>query len=196
MSKIDSTTALYCKAYGPIIAQKAPDGLPMRLFRQQVVANLAERLLGQQLAAEYGVQPSEQYASAVSSIRQQFASSSKSAIDAGVEVEAGDLYLKTVQVSIGRQLLAKSGQSNPSVDAALQRGQVATQDWLKDHDIKIDPSLNVTFDAQGNPSFDRDQTSYPLSPLASQGMAPATAAPDPSYVAGLPKSQVCQPASS
>lgn len=191
MGKIDSTTSLYCQAYGPILLKQAPDGIPLRYFRQQVAANLTERLLGEQLAATYDVQPSSQYASAVANLRQQFSSASSAARNAGIEVEGGDAYLKTVQLSVGRKLLQESGQANPPLKDAFARGQVATQDWLKDHDIKVDPSLGVTFDKSGSPSFKRDQTSYPLSPLASQGAVTPSGGPDPSYTASLPRSQVC-----
>lgn len=192
MNKIDSTTTLYCEAYGPTIAQQAPDGIPMRFFRQVVAANLTERLLGEQLAAQYDVQPSSQYAAAVANIRQQFSSASPDALDAGIAVDGGDPYLKTVQVSVGQKLLEDSGQTNPSLKASFARGKVATQEWLQDHDVRIDPSLGVDFDkTKGAPTFAPDQTSYPLSPLASQGTAGPTAAPDPSYTSALPASQVC-----
>lgn len=191
MSTIDSTTDLYCQAYGPAIKQQAPDGIPLRYFRQVVAANLTERLLGEQLAADYDVQPSSQYATQVANLRQQFASASSSARDAGIKVDAGDAFLKTVQVSVGQKLLAESGTTSPSLKAAFARGQVATQDWLKDHDIKVDPSLGLSVD-QGAVTFKRDQTSYPLSTLASQGMSAPSSAPDPAYTSALPPSQVCR----
>lgn len=190
MSRIDSTTDLYCEALGPLIEQKAPSGLPLSLIRQQVAANLTERLLGEQLAAQYDVQPSSEYAAAVANIRQQFGSASKDAVDAGIEVAGGDPYLKTVQLAIGRKLLTESGQTNPSDKAAFARGQVATQDWLKDRDIKVDPSLGVTFSG-ATPTFKRDQTSFPVSALASQGNADPSN-PDPAYTSALPPSQVCR----
>ncbi len=65
-----------------------------------------------------------------------------------------------MQVSVGQKLLAESGTTSPSHKAAFARGQVATQDWLKDHDIKVDPSLGVSVD-QGAVTFKRDQTVLP-----------------------------------
>jgi hypothetical protein len=189
MNKVDTTTSLYCEALGPTLQQQAPGGVPLRYFRENVTANLTERLIGEQLAAAYHVQPSSQYAAAVANLRQQLASSSGAARDAGIEVGAGDAYLKTVEVSVGRKLLAASGQSSPSLKDAYARGQVATQEWLKSHDVKVDPSLGVVF-TNGTPTFQRDQTSYPLSTLASQGMANPTQAPDPAYTSALPASQV------
>lgn len=190
MSTIDSTAALYCDAYAPVLKTQAPAGIPMRYFRQNVAANLTERLLGEQLAAAYGVQPSSEYAAAVANLRKQFASVPAAARDAGIRVEGGDPYLKTVQVSIGRKLLAESGQTNPTLQAALARGQVATQDWLKGKDFRVDPSLGIAV-SQGNVTFQRDQTSFPVSTLATLGMATPSSGPDPTYTAALPASQVC-----
>ncbi len=191
MNKIDSTATLYCEAYAPVLKSQAPNGVPMRYFRQNVAANLTERLLGEQLADAYDVQPSSEYAAAVANLRQQFAQASSAARDAGIEVEGGDPYLKTVQVSIGRKLLTESGQANPTVQEAFARGQVATQDWLKDHDVKVDPSLGIAVD-NGNVSFKRDQTSFPVSKLATLGMANPSSGPDPTYTSTLPASQVCR----
>jgi peptidyl-prolyl cis-trans isomerase SurA len=190
MRTIDSTSTLYCEALVPLIKQNAPTGLPLSLVRQQVTANLTERLLGEQLAAQYDVQPSSEYAAAVANIRQQFGAASPDALEAGINVAGGDPYLKTVQLAVGRKLLAEAGQTSPSDKAAFARGQVATEDWLKDHHIKVDPSLGVTF-SKAAPVFKRDQTSYPVSPLASQGMVDPSKGPDPAYTAALPASQVC-----
>ena len=191
MGTIDSTSTLYCEALGPLIKQNSPAGIPLGLVRQQVAANLTERLLGEQLAAEYDVQPASQYAAAVANIRQQFGTASPEALEAGIDVAGGEPYLQTVQLAIGRKLLQEGGESAPSDKAAFARGQVATQDWLRDREIDVDPSLGVTFD-KATPVFARDQTSYPLSPLASQGNADPSSGPDPAYTGALPPSQVCR----
>ena len=91
------------------------------------------------------MQPASQYAAAVANLRQQFASVSAAARDAGIQVDGGDAYLKTVQLSIGHKLLSESGVADATDKDAFTRGQVATQDWLKDHDVKVDPSLGIAF---------------------------------------------------
>ncbi len=189
MSKIDDTTALYCRAYLPQIQQSSTKQIPMRLLRQYVAASLSQRLLGEQLASQYDVQPGSQYTQRIDQITQQFASASPDAKKAVVDVEGGDAYLQTVQVAIGQKLLAESGQPAGSLKAALQRGVVATQDWLTSHSIRIDPVFGVAVDGgQFKPAT--DQTSYPLSALASQGTS-ATSQQDPAYVGALPPAQVC-----
>jgi hypothetical protein len=190
MSKIDTTTTRYCQAYEPQITQQS-QRVPMRYLRQFVAANLSQRLLGQQLAQAYDVEPTAQYDQQVTKVEQQFASASSKLRKAVVDVEAGGAYLSTVQVAIGQKLLAESGNSNPTAKEALQRGQVATEDWLKDHSISIDPVFGIAADG-GQFKAAPDQTSYPLSALASQGAAAAGASqPDPAYTAALSPSQVC-----
>ena len=190
MNRIDTTTTRYCQAYEPQISQQS-QRVPMRYLRQFVAANLSQRLLGQQLAAAYDVQPTSAYTQQVTKVEQQFASSSSTLRDAVVDVEAGGTYLSDVQVAIGQKLLAASGTSAPTAKAALQRGQVATQDWLKSHSISIDPVFGIAPDG-GQFKAAPDQTSYPLSTLASQGAAAGGASqPDPAYTAALSPSQVC-----
>jgi hypothetical protein len=190
MSRIDTTASRYCQAYEPQISQQS-QRVPMRYLRQFVAANLSQRVLGQQLAQEYDVQPTSQYDQQVTKVEEQFASAPSKLRKAVVDVEAGGAYLSTVQVAIGQKLLEESGTSDPSDKAALQRGQVATQDWLKDHSISIDPVFGLAADG-GQFKASTDQTSYPLSTLASQGAAAAGASqPDPAYTGALSPSQVC-----
>jgi hypothetical protein len=188
MSKIDDTTERYCEAYTPQITQ-ANQRVPMRLLRQFVAASLSQRLLGEQLAAQYDVQPTSQYAQQVTKVSQPFASAAPELRDAVVDVEGGNPYLQTVQVAIGEKLLTEGGQSAPSTKAALQRGQVATEDWLKTHSISVDPVFGLAVDG-GQFKASPDSTSYPLSTLASQG-AVTSGQPDPAYLAALPASAVC-----
>ena len=126
MRRINTTTQLYCQAYEPQISAGQPAPVPMRYLRQFVAASLAQRLLGQQLADQYGVQPAAAYAQQVTKVSQPFASAPSDQRDAVVDVEAGDPYLQNVQIAVGQKLLAESGQTNADDKAALQRGQVAT----------------------------------------------------------------------
>jgi hypothetical protein len=188
MSKIDSTTTLYCRAYLPQL-QQAGQKLPMRYLRQFVAASLAQRALGQQLAAEYGVQPTSDYATQQAQVAQQFSTAAPDVKQAVLDVEGGDPYLQNVQVAIGKKLLAASGSATTSVKAALQRGQVASQDWLRSHPSSIDPVFGQDV-AGGAFTPVYDQTSYALSPLAQAGVRSASQ-PDPTYTSALPPSQLC-----
>jgi hypothetical protein len=195
MGKIDDTTTLYCQAYVAQSqqSQQAQSGpIPMGTFRSYVASSLSKRLLGQELADQYAVQPASGYQATVSQYEQALASAPADQRDAVVQVAAADAYLQNVQVAIGQQLTGNEGQSNEDLEAALQRGEVATQEWLNDNDASIDPVFGIAIDG-GKFSPDRDQTSYPLSPLASAGaQSTGQQGPPDSYTSALPPSQLCQ----
>lgn len=188
MSKVDSTSTAYCQAYVPTIQQQGSQ-IPMRYLRQFVAASLAERFIGQGLAEQYHVSPASGYRQNQAQVQQQFAQAPPDQLAAVLVVEGGDPYLQNVQVAVGQQLTGNYGQANADIKAAQQRGIVATQDWLKAHSVEIDPSLGVTVE-NGQVKRTRDETSYPVSALASAG-AQQTGAPDPSYTSALTPSQLC-----
>jgi hypothetical protein len=197
MSKIDDDTTLYCKAYvtSSEQSQQGQSGpIPLGLFRSYVAGGLANRLLGQELADQYAVEPASGYQQQVSQIQQALASAPEDQREAVLEVAASDAYLQNVQVAIGQKLTGSSGSSNAELKAALQRGQVATQDWLNDHHTSIDPVFGVGIEGAKFTTVKRQQTSFPLSPLASSGAEAATSTqgPDPSYTSALPANQLCQ----
>src|SRR3954451_18987397 len=189
MSHIDSTSSLYCTAFIPTIQQSQGGAVPMRLIRQFVAASLSERLIGEQLAAQYDVQPAKGYAQNQAQVRQQFADAPQDQLDAVLDVEGGDPYLQNVQVAVGQLLTGNSGEAAADLKAAQQRGEVATQDWLKDHPVEVDPVFGVTFQ-DGQVQFVRDQTSYPVSALAVSG-SQAGSQPDAGYTDALTPSQLC-----
>jgi hypothetical protein len=194
MSKIDDTTTLYCRAYVTQSqnSQQTQSGpLPMGTFRSFVAAGLAKRALGEQLAQAYGVEPASGYQQQVTQLQQALASSPPDQREAVIDVAASDAYLQNVQVAIGQELTGKVGQTDAEIKAALQRGQVATQDWLAHHKVYLDPVFGRSVDG-GSFSTSSNQTSYPLSALASLGaQINDQQAPPPSYSSQLPASQVC-----
>ena len=191
MSTIDDTAKLYCQVF-ITSSQQSQQGQsgpqPMGLFRGFVAASLAKRLLGQALAGQYDVEPANGYQTQLSQIEQAFASAPADQRQAVIDVAGSDAYLQNVQVAIGQQLTGNQGQSDDDVNAALRRGEVATQEWLNDHDAFIDPVFNISVDG-GKFTRELDQTSYPVSALASAGAR--TAAPDESYSSALPAVQRC-----
>jgi hypothetical protein len=189
MHTVDSTSDLYCKAYLPTLRQQSSGQVPMRYLRQFVAASLAERLLGEQLAQQYGVTPARGYRQNQTQVQQQFASTPQDQLDAVLKVEGGDPYLQNVQVAVGQQLTGDFGEANSDLKAAQERGQVATQDWLNEHTFSVDPALGVTIE-DGRIKLQRDQTSVAVSSLAVAG-AQQTGAPDPSYTSALTPAQVC-----
>jgi hypothetical protein len=192
MSTIDDTAMLYCQVF-IASSQQSEQGQsgpqPMGLFRSFVAASLAKRLLGQELADVYDVEPAAGYQTQLSQIEQAFTSAPADQRQAVIDVAGSDAYLQNVQVAIGQQLTGNQSQFKDDVKAALQRGQVATREWLNDHDAYIDPVFDISVDG-GNFIREQDRTSYPVSALAAAG-AQTTAAPDESYTSALPAAQRC-----
>jgi hypothetical protein len=191
MHTINSNASLYCGGLATTIQSSQAQQIPMRLIRQYVATGLAEKMLGQQLAAQYDVTAGPQYAKSIEQVQQQLTKMTADQRNAVINVESGSRYLQWVQVAIGRRLLADSGQSAGNLKSALQRGQVATQAWMKSHHVEIDPAFGVGVEnGQFRPT--NDQTSFPLSTLASQGAAQATSQQaDPNYTGQLTPAQIC-----
>ena len=189
MRHVDSTSSLYCKAYLPTIRQSSGGAIPMRYIRQFVAASLTERMIGQELAEQYGVKPASGYEQNQTQVQQHFSDLPQDQLDAVLDVEGGDPYLQNVQVAVGQQLTGNFGEANADLKAAQQRGQVATQDWLNDHKVAVDPALGVAI-KDGQVQGVRDQTSYPVSSLAVSGSQNSNQ-PDASYTAALSPSQLC-----
>jgi peptidyl-prolyl cis-trans isomerase SurA len=154
---------------------------------------LTKRLLGDELADQYDVLPAPGYQKQVSQYQQALASVPADQRDAVIEVAGADPYLQNVQVAVGEQLTGNEGQATADVKANLQRGQVATEEWLNENEAALDPVFGVAIDG-GKFTPSRQQTSYPLSPLASAGAQAVTSSQGPadSYTSALPPSQLCQ----
>jgi hypothetical protein len=191
MSRIDTTATLFCKVYvtqqQTQSASQQSGPLPLGSFRSFAASSLAKRALGQQLADQYSVQPASGYAAAVSQYQQALASSPADERDAAIAVAGADAYLQNVEVAVGQQITGSTGTSNADLKAALQRGEVAATDWINDNHAFVDPVFGLAVD-DGKFTAEKDQTSYPLSALASQG---AAAQPASTYTSALPTAQVC-----
>jgi hypothetical protein len=191
MNTIDSTTSDFCEAFVPQIQASSTKQVPMQVLRGFVAGGLAMRAIGQQLADQYDVQPGPDYAQSLSQVDKQFAGVSPSARKAVDDVEGGRVYLQAIQIAVGQKLLAAANQSSGDTKAALQRGQVATQEWVADHKFALDPALGLkvaggTFTPSYNP------TSYAVSTLAKQGAAQATSQnADADYAGSLTPAQNC-----
>jgi hypothetical protein len=197
MSTIDDTTTSFCKAYvaQSQTSQQGQSGpIPMGAFRSYVASSLAKRLLGQELVDEYSVQPASSYQAAVAQYQQALATAPADQLAAVIKVAAADAYLQNVQVAIGQQLTGNTGQTTADTKAQLQRGEVATQDWLNDHSVDIDPVFGISVDGGKFTTGQRAQTSYAVSALARGGVEAGTSqqGPPASYTSALPASQLCQ----
>jgi hypothetical protein len=197
MSTIDKTTKSFCTAYvkqAQSSQQQQSGPLPMGTFRSYVASSLAQRALGRELAEQYSVDPAADYQRQVDQFQTALASSPAGERDAVVQVATAQAYLQNVQISIGQLLSGNTGTTNADIKAQLQRGEVATQDWLNDHDVSVDPVFGIDVDGGKFTPGHHDQTSYAVSALARGGVEAETGGQGPpsSYTSALPTAQICQ----
>lgn len=188
LSKIDSRSLSYCEAYRDQIV-KSGTSVPMGYVRQVVASGLADRLLGDQLAQEYAVPPSQEYAQFLSQVNSQFASASDAVKQTVIDVDGGSAYLQAVQVSVGTKLLDQGGKASTDQKAELARGQQAAAEYLKSNHVQSDPVLGVVF-KDGKASASGDTTAYGVSAAGHVPLDFSTK-PDAGYTSSLTGTQRC-----
>jgi hypothetical protein len=184
--RVDDIVGLYC---GALEEQLATDGsvVPLSYFRGGVAGQLALVLAAEQLADDYGVEPTTDYDRAVSGIESQTTELPDDQREAVVEVETAGAYIGSVQLAVGQVLLAEEGVAEPTSEEAGQRGLGAYNEWLDAHEVTFNPEYGVTIKDGSLVAVDT-QLSYPVGEAAKAGQADE---PDPDYSGALPESQRC-----
>lgn len=188
LSKIDSESVKYCEAYADQISQSGTS-IPLGYVRQVVASGLADRLLGEQLAHQYDVQPSKEYSAFLSQVDLQFKAASDDVKHTVIDVDGGTPYLQTVQLSIGKKLLDEEGKSSTDQNVLLARGKAATDEYLKSNRVEADPVLGIDF-KDGRASANGDHTAYGVSAAGKVPLDNSTT-PDVGYTSSLTGSQRC-----
>ena len=184
--RVDEIVGDYC---GALEEQLAADGsaVPLSYLRGAFAGQLALVLAAEQLADDYGVEPTNDYERSVSEIEAQITELTDEQREAVLEVESSSAYVASVQLAVGTQLLAEEGAGEPTNEEAGQRGVEAFNEWLDTHDIEFNPEYGVTLEDGSLVAADT-QLSYPVAKAAKAGQAPE---PDPAYAKNLPASQRC-----
>lgn len=157
--------------------------------RQRVANTFAMRVVGQELAQEYGVEPGPEYNAARSQVTSELDSLEgvdEDLYDDVIDLVTTEAYLQAVATEVGRAALVDAGTARPDVEAAGQRGQEIFAEFAEAADVEFDPRFGL---ADGNAV-----SSWAVSFPALQGeVDPETGALDPSpdWVMTLPGSQRC-----
>ena len=186
VNELDEVTTNYCKA---IEDQLTGNGqvIPLSLFRGAIAARLANRSVGEQLAAEYDVEAGRTYDKEVAALEQSAAALGDEVRDAVVLVETEQTYSQAIQAAVGRQLLDEEGAGDVRYSDTVARGQQAYQDWIAENGVTFDPKLGVDLvDGQAKPV----DTSLSF-PVGESAVAGSKQNPDPEYAKGLPDPQRC-----
>ncbi len=182
----DETTKHYCEAIEEDLSQQG-QRIPMRFLASEVVAKLAVVLAVDQLAEEYGVEPSAQYRSELSTLRAQASSAEEEAADAFVEVGSAVPYYRDILTSVGRIVLERQGNEDASSEEQFDAGRTELTRWMDEHDIEFNPLYGLAIE-DGLPVQQITDTSYAFSEQAKAGQATV---PAPEYAADLPDRLVC-----
>jgi peptidyl-prolyl cis-trans isomerase SurA len=172
----------YCAAAVPQLQQQG-QVFPRHYLNGQVASALALRSAADQVLASYDVQPDPSYDKAVANAESQLGDLSATQRDALIEVQGVQLYVKAVELAVGRSDLGSSA----SDDDAEAAGAKVFESWLDDHHVAIDPRYGVTID-KGKSGIADTGVSFAVSDTAKQADADN---PDATYAATLPESQRC-----
>ena len=186
VNELNDVTSNYCKAVEDQLTGQG-QVVPLSFFRSGIAARLANRSIGEQLAAQYDVEPGRTYDKQVASLEQSAAALGEDVRDAVVVVETEQTYTQAIQAAVGRQLLDEEGAGDAKYSETVARGQDAYQDWIADNGVTFDPKLGVDLvDGEAQPV----DTSLSF-PAGKTAVAGAKQTPDPEYAKSLPSSQRC-----
>jgi peptidyl-prolyl cis-trans isomerase SurA len=186
---VDQVTDEYCKAVEVVSKgqeQAAGSERPMRYLSNIFAQSLVTQAAAEQLAEEYGVQPTTSYTSSLKQLEPELVKLNDDEKAAVREVVGAQAYNQDVLTQIGEISLKKQGTTNASTDDQYAEGQKVLDTWMRDHDVTVNPKYSIDFDSTANPA-DTD-VSYPLGAAAKGGLA---ATPSPDYTDALPADQVC-----
>jgi peptidyl-prolyl cis-trans isomerase SurA len=167
-------------------AQSAGGERPMRYLSNIFAQTLVTQAAAEQLAEQYGVQPSSAYTTSLVKLEPELAQLNDDEKAAVREVVGAQAYNQDVLTQIGDISLKKQGTTNANNDQQYAEGQKVLDTWLRDHDVTVNPKYSVDLGGKDNPA-DTD-VSYALGAAAKGGLEPT---PSPAYTDALPPSQVC-----
>jgi hypothetical protein len=186
VDEVDQVTDNYCTA----VEEQLTGGgqvVPLRFFRGGIAGILANRSIGEQLAAQYDVEAGHNYDDQVATLEQSAASLGEDVRDAVVTVETEQVYTQAIQAAVGRQLLNEEGARGAKYSETVARGEAAYEDWVADNGVEFNPQLGVEW-VDGDVKPVDTSLSYPAGENAVAG---SQESPAPEYAQGLPNAQRC-----
>ena len=183
LSEVDQDAALVCQALEPTL--ESP--VPMSAARAAILETLVQRTIGDQIAEEYGVEPSQSYRAGVSEQQASLEAVPEETRAAALKYVTAGAYQRSVGEAAAEVELRADGVSAPSVDQISARAQDIVSQWPNDHEVVLDPRFGLEV-VDGQIVATDTAVSFGLSPAAAAGTATE---PDPVYAQSLPDSQRC-----
>lgn len=193
VNRVNQLTEDYCEAYRPQL-KAGNQQFPLAGINVTIVQLLAVREMTEQLADDYGIEPTQDYRAAVAELTKSTAGVAEKEADARIEVESATDYVRDVLTSVGRVELAEAEVAAPTDEDALASGQDALETWAANHEVEIDPQYGFRLNGASAETIDTS-TSFAVSDLAKSGAAVADPEAEPDaaadYAGSLPASQRC-----
>lgn len=184
--RVDDVAGTFCDAVESVTTE-GESSVPLSYFRSFIAGQLALALAAEQMADDYGVEPTSDYDKAVAAVEEQTTTLTDEQREAVIAVNSAPDYIAAVELAVGRQLLAEEGVADPADQQAGQRGVEAFVEWLDDHDVELNPEYGMAIENANLVPADT-QLSFPVGDAAKAGQAEE---PDADYTKGLPESQRC-----
>jgi peptidyl-prolyl cis-trans isomerase SurA len=185
---VDQVTANYCTALEKVTKGNTTGGsqqTPMRYLAHDFTSALVEKAAAEQLAAEYGVEPTSEYKKTLAQLEPQMTALDDDEKAAVREVVGAQSYTNDVLTQIGEIELKKQGKTGATSDDQLAAGQARLKQWVADHGVEINPRYGAELGTGDQVDTD---LSYPLGTEAKGGLDKTV---DPGYTASLPHQLVC-----
>jgi hypothetical protein len=185
---VDEVTDNYCTALETVTkgqSQQQVTQTPLRYFSHEFATALIVEAAAEQLADEYGVEPTSSVQSDLAQLEPQLSDLDEGEKDAVREVVGAQTYADDVLTQIGASSLEDQGKANAAAEDQLAEGRNLLRAWVDDHDVEINPKYGIEF---GTPEQVDTDLSYALGKTAKAGL---NAEPDDAYTSGLPDHLVC-----
>ncbi len=184
IAEVDDSSVAFCKAYG---TANPGNVVPMRVARSFLLSSKVDRLIGEQIAAEYDVVPGQAYEQGVAQARSSVAGLPADQQEAVLDQQTAGPFRQSVVQAAARKLLAQEGVIDPTDDQLQGRASLLETQWTDDHPVEIDPRFSVA-DDQGQVTS--DSLAFPVSQAAKDGAQEDIQALG-TYAQSLPASQRC-----
>ncbi|QIK74259.1 hypothetical protein [Nocardioides piscis] len=195
--EVDETTRHLCTALGERFKEEGRL-VQLGVIRQGVLQFLVLRSQADQLAEEYGVEPSAAYRQAVAEHARTATDFPEEVRDDYVTVLSTDALASDIASQVGRIELAEEGFTEPTEEQVQQAARDAFTSWPDANGIDVDPKYGIELvdgvltEVDTSLSFavsDKARAGLPVDPdPADPGAVPE---PDPAYVGSLPSNQTC-----
>jgi peptidyl-prolyl cis-trans isomerase SurA len=164
---------------------------PIRYFSHEFASALVDKAAAEQLAEDYGVEPSAQYKSGLARLEPQLVDLDEDQKEAVLEAVSAtgaqgfQSYTDDILTQVGEIELQDQGQDDATSADHLEAGRELLQDWIDDHDVEVNPKYGVEIGTEGQVDTD---LSYAVGDTAKGGLQPQA---DPGYTEGLSPHLVC-----